>query len=560
MWKLIKILLLMTWVIVPRICAAAVPSPSLLTTNEAIDLMDHGSLYVAGDEGFPSTAEEISSWLAARKPAPQVSLFGGSYWLYAEVRHSSATSDWVLDPNNTIIENVEARFYGPAGDAQRKLTGYRNDHSYMLHYGKLLSLAPETNYRALIKFSSPYFASVPRFEMVPEDSYLPKVVWENVLILLCLGAVVSLALFNLMLFVSTHDRSQLYYALYLIAYCIAWAFVFHIPSELIGLKNLKLHYIPFFLLPVLSGLFCIHFLKLRSRFPRMAKLCYGIIGLSLLLLPSSFLALPYAHTLATIVIGIWLPTAIICGAMSWRSGYRPARFFTIAFIALLVPGFFIIPANLGLIPDIVENSELFSLAGGTLDAVLLAFALADKIKLLGQEKDIYLSQLNRALVLARTDSMTGIGNRHAFDQTFEQEQKLSFMSAPDNQPILILVDLDGLKLINDKHGHAQGDAMLRAFATALARLEQDGISCYRLGGDEFAICAKKHQETRLREELEIIERSLSVAGFSESGVSFGIASASETTSPAEWFNTADRRMYEHKAMRKTGRRAAVTPS
>ncbi|MEO6072400.1 MAG: diguanylate cyclase [Burkholderiales bacterium] len=559
MSNIAKVLALLALLLLSGISFNAAPSPSVLSETSPVDLLDNGALFLAGDEAFPAGAQDLLSWLALRKPASRISLFGGSYWLYAETRTSSAITAWVLDPNNTVIENIEARIYGPAGDVQQRVTGYRGDHSYMLHYGKAIHLNPNSDYRVLIKFSSPYFASIPRFEVMPEHDYLRKVVGENVLILACLGAVMSLALFNLMLFVSAGDKSQFYYALYLIIYCIAWAFVFHIPSELFGWRNLRVHYIPFFLLPVFSGLFCIDFLKLRERFPLLAKLCYATIALSLLLLPSSFLALPYAHTLATIVIGFWLPLAITCGIMSWRSGFRPARFFTIAFIALLVPGFFIIPANIGLMPDIVENSELLALVGGTIDAVLLAFALADKIKLLGQEKDIYLGQLNHALRLARTDSMTGIGNRHAFDQMFEQEQKLSFMSDSAEQPMLILVDLDGLKMINDKHGHTRGDDLLRTFATALQRLEGDGISCYRLGGDEFAICALKHDEAKLREKLEAIERSLAAGGFPESGVSFGVAYANETHSPADWFNSADSRMYEHKALKKSGRHSIVMP-
>ena len=465
-----------------------------------------------------------------------------------------------MDPNNTFIDRVEARIYAPDGSVQQLHSGYRADHEFMLHYGKSIVLQPNLDFRVLIKFSSPYFASNPRFEILPQSTYRSKVLHDNVWILGCLGAVAALALFNIMLFASTRDKSALYYALYLIAFGSGWAFVFNIPVHLFGLRFLSLHYIPFFLTPIASALFCLDFLKLRENFPRLATLCKWAIGISVVLLPINFFAQKYAHIVASTVISLWLPLAIVCALVSWRNGYRPARFFAMAFIALLIPGILILPPNLGLMNDVIANSELFTLVGGTVDALLLAFALADKIKLLGLEKDSYLMQLNHALKLAHTDSMTGIGNRHAFDQKFDQELKISFMEDDEHQPMLILVDLDGLKLVNDKYGHTRGDELLRTFAQALAQLEIDHVFSYRLGGDEFAILAQKRHEAILRERLEATDRSLSAHGFGDSGVSYGIAFASESNTPADVFNAADLRMYEHKSMKKTWRHPALKPS
>lgn len=541
-------------------CLILVLSVSMVARAEPIDLVNTGRLYSATTESFPDKAQDIDSLFSQHSPVTKISLFGGSYWLLSQFRHGENTNEWIFDPNNTLIDRVEARIYGSDGSIQQVLTGYQHEHEYMLHYGKSVRLQPNVDYRVLVRFSSPYYASIPRFEVLPESDYRPAVLKDNIWIIGCLGAVASLALFNLMLFASTKDKGALYYALYLIAFGTGWAFVFHIPAHLFGLRNLSLHYIPFFLTPVASALFCLDFLKLRENFPRLAKLCIAAIVACLLLIPINFFAQKYAHALATIIISIWLPLAIVCAIVAWRSGYRPARFFALAFIALLIPGALILPANLGIIDDLVRSSEIFTLIGGTVDAILLAFALADKIKLLGLEKDSYLLRLNHALKLAHTDSMTGIGNRHAFDQQFDQAMKISFMDDEQHQPMLVLVDLDGLKLINDKYGHAKGDELLQAFAKALAELDLENVSAYRLGGDEFAILAQKRHEGLLRERLEATDRTLSSHGFSDSGVSFGIAFASESSSPATVFNTADFRMYEHKAMKKTWRHPALQPN
>jgi len=86
---------------------------------------------------------------------------------------------------------------------------------------------------------------------------------------------------------------------------------------------------------------------------------------------------------------------------------------------------------------------------------------------------------------ARTDDLTGLYNRGAF---YELAEYLIAQSVRSNRPLtLVLIDLDRLKPINDRHGHAVGDAVLRSFARAM-RDSFRGIDLVaRLGGDEFGI-------------------------------------------------------------------------
>ena len=78
---------------------------------------------------------------------------------------------------------------------------------------------------------------------------------------------------------------------------------------------------------------------------------------------------------------------------------------------------------------------------------------------------------------------------------------------PD-QLLLVVIDLDGLKSINDQYGHARRDELLRRFAQSLRRLENDGISSYRLGGDEFTLIAQKRHEVALKTSIIRIETGL----------------------------------------------------
>ena len=523
------------------------------TPGEAVDLTTTGRLFQAGEEGFPESADELSAWLSQRQDLASINLFGGSYWFYSELQNNSDITKWIVNPGGTLIENVEVRLYPQEGKVQRFISGYRAEHDYMLHYGKAIHLPPGSTAKLLIRFESPYYASHPNFELLEASEYQQRVVWENALALAAFGALLTLALYNLFIYTITRDRTFIYYSSYLVAYFLGWAFTFHVPAELFGLYNLQLHYIPFFLMPVLNTLFYMEFLQLKAQFPRLASISRINFILPLILLPSCFIALPYAHTLATLVITIWFVIALVSGIASWRSGFHPARYFVLAFIALIIPGIIILPANVGLMPDLVRNSELLTLLGGTLDAILLAFALADKIRVLSEEKDKALEHSNEMLAVARTDHLTRIANRHAFDQAFEEAFQQPEDAADPTQLMLFLIDLDGMKTINDRYGHSRGDDLLRSFAEDLVGLEAERITVYRLGGDEFTVLARCRNDLELRAAMARLETRLRERGFEGVGVSYGAAYANEVDTPSELLSRADLRMYQFKSARRRAR-------
>jgi diguanylate cyclase (GGDEF)-like protein len=86
---------------------------------------------------------------------------------------------------------------------------------------------------------------------------------------------------------------------------------------------------------------------------------------------------------------------------------------------------------------------------------------------------------------ARSDALTGLRNRRAFDE--EAELELARHQRSGEPLTLVVLDLDGLKQINDRHGHQAGDDALRAVADALKHETRAIDGCYRWGGDEFAM-------------------------------------------------------------------------
>lgn len=94
--------------------------------------------------------------------------------------------------------------------------------------------------------------------------------------------------------------------------------------------------------------------------------------------------------------------------------------------------------------------------------------------------------LAEARSLATTDSLTGLPNRRAFMASIEDEHARIQRYGTPNASILML-DLDHFKQLNDRHGHAAGDAALRWFGAQLAAALRKIDIAGRLGGEEFAI-------------------------------------------------------------------------
>jgi diguanylate cyclase (GGDEF)-like protein len=141
----------------------------------------------------------------------------------------------------------------------------------------------------------------------------------------------------------------------------------------------------------------------------------------------------------------------------------------------------------------------------------------------------YVSPLVASDVRHRADStldqLTGLLNRRALEPRFAE---IAEQAALTDQPVsVVLADLDHFKSINDDHGHAVGDAVLRDVAYAMRRALRTFELLYRLGGEEFALLlpgAAEDDAARIAEGLRVAIEELEIAGLRVT-CSFGVATA-----------------------------------
>lgn len=150
--------------------------------------------------------------------------------------------------------------------------------------------------------------------------------------------------------------------------------------------------------------------------------------------------------------------------------------------------------------------------------------------------------------LARTDALTGLCSRRAFEDRLDHELA---MAQRHRTPLtLAYLDLDDFKAVNDSLGHAEGDRLLRTTGQAVQKALRKTDFAARLGGDEFALLlpgSDGHGAQRVVEHLRCELRETFSASSLEITCSIGVVSFLEPgVSPTDALAAADALMYEVK--------------
>ena len=162
----------------------------------------------------------------------------------------------------------------------------------------------------------------------------------------------------------------------------------------------------------------------------------------------------------------------------------------------------------------------------------------------------------KSLSLAMLDELTGLANRRGFDAI--AQHTMAMCRRVDRPATLLLFDLDEFKRVNDRHGHAAGDVLLRTFADRLRTTFRDSDVVARTGGDEFCVLLSAATARDLDRPLSLLVQRLR-GPHGRPVIEFSVGVASYDTARHDTVRAlvddADRQMYRQKrarALRRSG--------
>ncbi|KDB54160.1 hypothetical protein X805_02420 [Sphaerotilus natans subsp. natans DSM 6575] len=240
----------------------------------------------------------------------------------------------------------------------------------------------------------------------------------------------------------------------------------------------------------------------------LQSMLLGAAVLSLLVLLSA----PYAWIVTW--VSLWLAQPMLCIALLvWRQGRGRER----ALSMVLLGGLFALGGGLGraleahLGPERADSLlQPASVLTTWLFLVMTFGALAAQIGLLMASFERTALQLEQ---MATTDGLTGCLNRSAAHALVGHEIE---RSRRDSRPLaLVLLDLDHFKQVNDRHGHAAGDAVLRGFAQVVrSRLRHSDIFG-RMGGEEFCVVLPATDRAGAHEVVDALRHAVERAAVAQ---------------------------------------------
>jgi diguanylate cyclase (GGDEF)-like protein len=439
---------------------------------------------------------------------------------------------------------------------------------------------------------------------------IPITVWESrallahdqgtySLLAVYYGMLIALALYNLLIYFSTHDRVFLNYVAFVLCMAIGQASWNGFGNQFLWPEfpawgNLALP-VGMAFTGMAGALFTRRFLSTAASFPKLDHALLAFAALFLIAALSPLVA-PYRFSaMLTSFTGLsFACVAVAIGIYCDEKNQPGARYFLIAWSLLLLGVGVVAARNFGWVPTNAITTYAMQI-GSALEMVLLSFALSDRLSSIRREKEraanaalaqnqqlvASLQSSERLLeerVAARTreleesiqslrekeqrlgylashDQLTGLANRTTFhDRTLHSLRRVR----RHNEGLAVaMVDVDNFKLVNDQFGHLAGDALLCAVGEKLKEAVRAVDTVARWGGDEFVVLLEN--VNNLADAEHVADKLVSAVAGANTGtdwsaspihatVSVGIAKLPEHGTDAhQLLIAADVAMYRAKA-------------
>jgi diguanylate cyclase (GGDEF)-like protein len=486
--------------------------------------------------------------------------------LWFKVRVQAASPADVNQDRLLVVPTVstnDLRFYGPFSDDDRigageslepHVTGMRHPYSTRALADEKMGFEfrlPDTRPHTIYLRVDSIFARIYAMSVWKPTDYLVSTQDKRLFDGVCYGVLLAMLVLAPPLLIVFRERIYAYYLLSVLFALLSVAnfnghalrYLFPDTPWLAGLS----YGIAPGLWAICKLMFARRLLDLSHYAPFVDKLVVAmVVLLCATTLGGALGVMPWLLQVVQVTIILATVAMFSAAVAALRKGYWPAVFFIVS-VGLLLAGIsLMVVASWGLLAWTPAQMDVTQ-ASLAAELVVFAAALGARLRLLSRSTQSLQRRAAKLQEALGTDPLTGAANRTGF------EQRAGAALAAGTPVAVMLLDLDGFKLVNDTHGHAAGDAVLVEVGARLKQQVRATDLVARLGGDEFLLLVEgqAHREdlrALAARVVDAVRQPIAVPGHTVTvSVSLGIAtSPSDGMALTGLMREADAAMYHCK--------------
>ena len=388
-------------------CVVITDSVSRLIISDKIEVLPD-STGVLGIEDIASSDKFIKTTEAI----PNLGVSNSFFWIKISIKNQSLRENYILEIAYPILDEVEFYEQDNSGGYNVILTGdnysYRgrkyNHQNFLFDIEipkdveKIFFLRIRSNEQIVLPM---YVGTLEEISSINNN--------RDILFGLYFGIIMSMFLYNLLIFFWVKDKSYLYYVFYVLFIALTQSALHGYTFRFLFSENPWLHNRCIYIFPAIAGIatvgFIKNFLKTAKYAPKLDKGLYIIVITYILSVVNTFctnnLGISYnLIDLSAVLISLY--TLLIASYLTYQ-GHRQAKFFLFGWIIFLSGVIAFVLKNLGILPD--NNATNYVMTAGTAAEVFIfSLALADRINIMKKEKEE--SQLGMLKAVQEKERMT----------------------------------------------------------------------------------------------------------------------------------------------------------
>jgi signal transduction histidine kinase len=362
---------------------------SRLDLGGSIEILEDKAGALSFEQALASDQFKLST-----QKVPNLGLSSSAFWLKIRIRNQSSSGQLLLMLEQPNMDEVALYLPKTDGTYDVQKMGEYQDFAIRLYqipdYLFRINIVPGKDATYLMRIKSTEQIQVP-LVLGTEDSILNFLSQKHILSGIYFGIMLVMLLYNLFIYFTVRDKSYLYYVVYIVIILLTQTSLQGFPFQYLWPHSPWMAIHGGFFFPSLVGIAGLAFLRVflhtaefTPRLDRIAVVFYIIYSISILLAIFNIYTASYAlMEITAMLVSTYMLTM---GIVIYRKGYRPAKFFLIAWTFFLVGVVIYIMKDFGIFP--YNNFTRYTMqTGSAFEVILISFGLADRINILKKEKE-----------------------------------------------------------------------------------------------------------------------------------------------------------------------------